>query len=312
MDTSFENFDNNGFAIFENVLTSEEVLIFRNECERLVQQKKIISQGDNDHIRNNVLMRSQIVQNTFLQEKVINAIKHICGEGFCVLPEISIMRSQYGGWHKDTTSVELFGYDFHKNSNFRVVNVAIYCQDNGEYGGGLDVVPGSHKTEDSFVDYYRTQANNTATATAKEERLQQSKFGISGLKKMVKDFLRSNKLLPAKYLRKETVNKVEYPLDSSDTRPGKYKIPSKRGDIVIFDLRMDHKASWPKREFDPLTISEKYAFFAICGANNEATFKYRDYLLKRAETQESYKYLNNYEVPAPLVEFADANNISIL
>jgi len=304
MDTSFENFDKNGFAVFKNVLTPAEMALFRKECELLVQQKKVVTQGDNDYIRNNILVRSDVVRNMFLQEKVIKVIRHICGEDFCILPEISIMRSQYGGWHKDTTSVELFGYDFHKNPNFRVVNVAIYCQDNGEYGGGLDVVPGSHKTVDSFVEFYRNQENNAMN------KKDPPRSAMVTLKTALKDFLKRNQLLPEKYLKKE--NKPSYPLDASDTRQGKYQIPSKMGDIVIFDLRMDHKASWPKGTFDPLSIPEKYAFFAICGANNDATVSYRNYLLKRAETQESYKYLQNYEIPATIQEFADRNNISIL
>ena len=306
MNTSFENFDKNGFVLFKNVLTPEEVAIFRGECERIVEQEKIISQGDNDYLRNNILVRSDIVRDIFLQEKVINVIKKICGDDFCILPEVSIMRSQYGGWHKDTTSVEIFGYDFHKTPDFRVVNVAIYCQDNGDYGGGLDVVPGSHKIVDSFVEYYRKQEND---ALNKKEPVISS---IVAIKTAIKDFLKTSKILPEKYFKKSTKNKVSYPLDVNDTKDGKYKIPSKIGDIVIFDLRMDHKASWPKSEFDPLSVPTKYAFFAICGANNDATVSYKNYLLKRSETQDSYKYLLDYEIPSTIREFADKNKINIL
>ena len=309
MDTSFENFDNNGFAIFENVLTPEELATFRKECESLIKQRKIVSQGDNDHIRNNILVRSDIIKNIFLQEKVINVIKHICGEGFCILPEISIMRSQYGGWHKDTTSVELFGYDFHKKPDFKVVNVAIYMQENSDFGGGLDVVPGSHKSDDSFVEYYRKQAN---ISPVKKSSIDLVKSGMNNVKAIFKDFLRNNKLLPAKYLRRENVVKADYPLDSSDRRAGKYKIHSKAGDLVIFDLRLDHKASWPKMEFDPESVPTKYAFFAICGVNNEATVEYRNYLLKRSETQEAYEYLREYKISQSLSDFASKNDIRIL
>jgi hypothetical protein len=75
---------------------------------------------------------------------------------------------------------------------------------------------------------------------------------------------------------------------------------------------MDHKASWPKKEFDPESVPTKYAFFAICGANNDTTIEYRDYLLKRSETQIAYKYLKNYNTTNSMNKLAAKYDIEIL
>jgi ectoine hydroxylase-related dioxygenase (phytanoyl-CoA dioxygenase family) len=310
MNSSVENFNENGYVLFKNILSEEEVLVFRRECEKIFLQRKSLSQGDSEYIRNNILMRSQVVRDIFFQDKILSLIKKVCGQEFCILPSISIMHSQYGGWHKDTTSVELFGYDFHKEKEFRIVNVAIYFQDNGEFGGGLDVVPGSHKSDDTFVDYFRN----------KEKDFKPYKRNLLDVLKSIKDDF---KLASKKILLKSGFSlfrhfelrkpiQIDYPLDSSDVVKNKHQIPSKAGDIVIFDLRLDHKASWPKKEIDSKSKQDKYAFFAICGSNNDTTLKHRDYLVNRSESQDAYKYLINYEIPEHLIELGHTFNVKIL
>ena len=261
-------------------------------------------------------MRSEIITNLFLQEKVLNTIKKICGDNFIILPEISVMKSQYGGWHKDTTSVELFGYDFHKKEEFNIVNVAIYCQDNGEFGGGLDVIPGSHKENDSYVDFFREQnkKNNNMIMAANygkstEPLLMKWK---EVTKQWIKTLLLKSRLLPSYYVKRHYSANFPYPLDSSDTKSKRIHIPSKIGDIVIFDLRLDHKASWPQKPFNPEFAPLKYAFFAFCGTNNTATMDYRDYLYKRAETDSSYYCLRNYKVPKQAIQLLEKTRVTIL
>ena len=105
---------------------------------------------------------------------------------------------------------------------------------------------------------------------------------------------------------------LSYELASSDTMENKYTIPSKAGDIIIFDLRMSHKASWPTKVFDPKSAPLKFAFFAICGVNNNTTYDYRQYLNKRAETQDAYFYLRNYNLSPMLMNFGEKNGINIL
>lgn len=304
--TPTELFKENGFVLFKNVLSSEEITKFRNECEHLVKQSKDVLQGDTDHIRNNVLVRSDLILKTFLQTKVVEKIEQVCGKNFLILPEISIMQSQYGGWHKDTTSIELFGHSFHKKDDFNVVNVAIYCQDNGELGGGLDVVPGSHKSDDSFVEHYKKISADTKKQEKPQSALQKA---ITYVMSKCNAVLVKIRLREAKEPKRFAKGTITYPLASSDKRPGKFTIPTTKGDIVIFDLRMDHKASWPKTEFDPFTVPNKYAFFAICGANNATTQEYIQYLKERSQTQDSYKYLVNYKASPELKQMAEAHGV---
>ena len=316
MDKEAIDFKNNGFAHFKSVLSAEEISIFRREIARIIKEKPNQELGETSYARGNILMRSEIITKLFLQEKVLDTIKKICGESFFVLPEISVMKSQYGGWHKDTTSVELFGYDFHKKEEFKVVNVAIYCQDNGEFGGGLDVVPGSHKKEDIYVDFHREKKENMMMTGGAPHQNAKSVSLLTQVKesakKVIKTILLKSGLLPAYYVQRHYAANFPFPLDSNDTKQDRIHVPSKIGDIVIFDLRLDHKASWPQKPFNPELAPLKYVFFARCGANNTATKEYRDYLFKRSETDLAYYCLKDYSIPALANELSKKNNVTIL
>src|SRR5262249_3919397 len=71
---------------------------------------------------------------------------------FIMLPENSATMNTFANrWHKDTTYLELNGHKFHWERDFLMVGAAYYLQDNSpEYGGGLDVEPGSHYQPDYF------------------------------------------------------------------------------------------------------------------------------------------------------------------
>ena len=118
------------------------------------------------------------------------------GEDFCFLPEMTAHHQGFGNWHKDTTSMEQDGEDFHRSPDFRMVQCAIYMQDQTErYGGGLDLVPGSHKGTDPTA-----------------------RGGVGSF---------------VYRLRRRVGGKVR-------------TLPSRAGDLVVFDLRTDHRATEPQ------------------------------------------------------------------
>jgi hypothetical protein len=67
-------------------------------------------------------------------------------------------------------------------------------------------------------------------------------------------------------------------------------IESKAGDVVIFHLRMSHRASEVKRVARS-DAERKLAFFMIAGANNASTRRYREWL-------DQYDKMNNVTRPA--------------
>lgn len=303
-----KEFQDSGFVIVPDVLDKNEVSKFRSEMDAVFKTPFVAAEGDTFYVRSNVFNRYQHLQKYFFRPQVIDAIRDILGEDFYLMPEVSISVAQYGNWHKDTTSVELFGFDFHKRPDFKVLNGAFYLQDNADFGGGLDVVPGSHLTSDTFTEHYRSQS---MTMQSKAKELPPSQ----GLKGVAINVLKKG--LPFVYStlkkRQERIAHLNsIPTVSSDTWPGRHTIPSKAGDLVLFDLRLDHKASWPKGMEGFTQQASKYACFVICGTKNQTSVDYKNYLFKRAESQHAYAYLKQYRPSAELIKSSTTHNISLL
>jgi hypothetical protein len=73
-------------------------------------------------------------------------LRELIGPGFVLLPEHAAHRNGFGGWHKDTNMFEDAGLMDHWSNDYAIYQGAIYLQDNtAEGGGGLSVVPGSHR-----------------------------------------------------------------------------------------------------------------------------------------------------------------------
>jgi hypothetical protein len=88
----------------------------------------------------------------FRNERLIRTLRGLLGDDFVFLTEFSLHDSFYAGWHTDTTSPNAkAGHEFHWSPTFTLVQIAIYLQDNGANGGGLDVVPRSHLADDPLA-----------------------------------------------------------------------------------------------------------------------------------------------------------------
>ena len=118
-----------------------------------------------------------------------------------------------------------------------MVTVGIYLQDNDEYGGGIRFVPGSHRGTDEFVELMKRKI--VARESLSNSRVKQILKRLSGGKLFdyQKPFLR---------------------------RPNEVNVPSKAGDILIWDMRLAHAASHPvvKR---PAPYGDKIGVFFTCG-----------------------------------------------
>lgn len=92
----------------------------------------------------------------FENEKLIGALRTLFGNDFVFVNEIGIQDSCFGGWHTDTSSAEgKGGHTFLWSPRFMTANVAIYLQDNGPCGGGLDIIPGSYTRNDPLAKSIR-------------------------------------------------------------------------------------------------------------------------------------------------------------
>lgn len=247
------DFKKNGFVILPQVFSPTEVADYRTQLAEIFS-KSPERPGDRQNIRFDPLPHHAGLRKTLAKKPVIEALTKLLGAGFLLLPEVSIHDSGlYGGWHRDTGSQESVGKRFHFSSDYNVVNVAIYFQDNHpKYGGGLDIVPGSHLTKSSW--WQNQKASN-----------RKIKFVLSHLDK--------RNLIPKSIMH---------------GRKGQYSIPSKAGDVVIFHTHCEHRPTHPK--IDPLPPEyRKFALFLLFSSNNAHARNYVDFI----RTRPDYLYLKN-------------------
>jgi ectoine hydroxylase-related dioxygenase (phytanoyl-CoA dioxygenase family) len=259
-------FIDEGYLVVPAALSSSEVSGLRLSMDQIFA-RPATEPGDYDSrptlgsVRFDVFSRNPQLQWLLARDTVVNAARALLGDDFLILPEMSAHRGGYGDWHKDTTQQEKAGRTFHWSPTFAMVELAFYLQDNGTAGGGLDVVPGSHRKPDRWV----------------AER---------GLAERVGASLERRRLLP----RRRGIS-----------------IPSRAGDLVIFDFRLDHKASWPRRGA-PSSGQPKYALFVACSANNSHAREYVDYIRTRPE----YVYLRDHVYPTEMRGIVEASGANLL
>lgn len=85
-----------------------------------------------------------------------------------------------------------------------------------------------------------------------------------------------------------------------------YSVPSKAGDLVVFDFRINHRATprikEPEREAD-----EKIAVFYACSSNTTHVDAYHNYLLSR----DDYVYLRDYQTTHELQTLAASSGLNL-
>lgn len=251
------HFREKGFLLIPGILTKEEVGFLR---KRILQ---IFDTGDWKKSPYNTERVLSDVYNTFpefinitITEKIINIIRSLLGTKPVLMPETSIHFRFYTGWHKDTTTQEKTGARFHHNPESLMIESGFYLQDNDEYGGGLTVMPGSNKTPDNFI------------ASAPD-----------------KSFLEKIK-------NRITKNSEETDHYINPHNHQIYNIPSKAGDMVIFNFLTNHRATLPKicKTDEVPYEKQKLAFFNAYSIDNSTAGEYYNYIRSRPEP--FYKYLN--------------------
>jgi hypothetical protein len=185
------------------------------------------------------------------QPKLTSALVELLGKPFVVPPHSSAMHESFGVFHTDTTGPELEGHSFHKQKEYRMVTAAIYLQDNNEYGGGIWLVPGTHRKPDKYV------------ALTLEKKAYRAKVAQSPMRKILKRLSRD---------RLFNWNA------SLEDEPGQVNVPTKAGDAVIWDMRLAHRAA-PARAAGAQFEGGKIGIFFTAGANNAITTKvYMDFV----------------------------------
>ena len=162
MVASFESeLENEGYIWLKKLLSDDEVKNLRDVIFQMFDEREKRSSRNYSVNRMSASMTywTPEIWKILFKEKLINALKTILEPGYSLIPDLHIQINTFGfvnnticgipipnefGWHTDAGD-EAFNLD-HLNPEYRLVKCGLYLQDNDtKYGGGIDIVPRSHK-----------------------------------------------------------------------------------------------------------------------------------------------------------------------
>lgn len=142
-------FHENGYLLIDSVFDSTQVAALRKEVVRLFQTLTQLKMHPRDTptVKYDLAHRYPGLKWMMFHGPIVSMIKSLLGESYYTpLTNICVQKANYSRWHRDTDYWEIIGHYEHYQPHFLMVNLVVYLQDNHpEYGGGLDVVVGSHK-----------------------------------------------------------------------------------------------------------------------------------------------------------------------
>lgn len=135
---SVEYFKENGYAVFPSVISTEEIDALRNVYETELASEEISTVPPTRFLQRPAFMAA------VLSDRCVQALRAILGGPFILLPNFTVRESVYLPWHNDAYFLPLEVRE--KDAPLHFVQCTIYLQDNDdEYGGGVTVVPGTHR-----------------------------------------------------------------------------------------------------------------------------------------------------------------------
>jgi ectoine hydroxylase-related dioxygenase (phytanoyl-CoA dioxygenase family) len=252
-----------GFCVLDGVLDAAGVTAMREHLTMALSLPEREGDGTSAFgrtVRQNLLRYPDVYRAVFTP-RVIAALQHVAadwpGGHFVVTPEHSFHRDGFGNgiadWHKDTDAQERAGWNFHWYPGYAVVQCAIYLQDSSSaWGGGLSVIPGSHKVPNPF-------------GMLQQPQLRESWYADKTM----------------------------------------HVIPSKAGDLVCFDTKLDHYATAKPPGSTP-PFGHKLAIFFSIAPRDQLSDLFATFLHARPD----YGFLASYAIPDDVQAIAHANNFS--
>lgn len=271
-------FFENGYISIPNVLSPEIVAELRSKILTIFKTndwKKV--EYNTEQVLCNIFNSYPEFVDVVLNKTLIDAVQSLLNSTPVLFPETAIHYKFYTGWHKDSTSIEKSGEKFHLNENAMFLQCGYYLQDNNELGGGLTVMPKSHQTTDNFIN--------------------PNSYSLSILDRI--------KLKLGSYSDEKNIR----------LNPNKHSVvdvPTKAGDLVIFNFKLNHSATFPKKikpESVPFEQS-KIAVFNAFSNDTENANKYFDFITKREEP--FYQSLKEYKPSQELLNTAEKLNFKVV
>jgi hypothetical protein len=273
-----QQFDEDGYLLLRDIFTPLQARGLREfflAKFNLPPEQRL--PGDTDSSQWDILSRYPEVRWLLFNERTLSALKMLAGDDFVILPDCFAALNSFVQWHKDTTASERRGQKIQWEKGYRMIAFLYYLQDNTEeYGGGLEVEPGSHLKPDPFI----------VRKPAWSQRPLRAKIG--------------SKIKAIWY--KATGRKP----NTGFRPPNTVFIPSKAGDLVLCHFLLNHRARQP-RKFPLPPEHEKIVIQGGISSNNRRFIQAR---LDFYHNRSGCFYPEGLCYPADLVKEAEAHGIS--
>ena len=269
-------FHKEGYLLLPGILSVDEVNLLREKLLGIFRSGEWKrSPFNTSNVLSDVYVNFPELIGISLKPSVVSIIKSLLGDDPVLMPETAVHYKFYTGWHKDTSSQERAGKDFHLKPESLMIEAGFYLQDNDEYGGGLTVMNGSQNTSDNWI-------------------LPASKKNI--FKRI------SNRIFPIKEEKNKEINPHGHKITD---------IRSRAGDLVIFNFRTSHRATMPSAcAVDQVPEHKhKLAFFNAFSVNNSTAREYLDFICSRPEP--FYRSLSSRKIPDGVLKKKDELGITI-
>jgi Phytanoyl-CoA dioxygenase (PhyH) len=282
-----------GYLLVPNVLTPEQVRWLRAFLRPKFDSPKFVP--DTHHWLLDVFGRYPELRWLCFHEPTLKIVRSLFGEDIVLLPDSTAHFNYFGGWHKDTGSFDRAGRLFFKEKDYLQWGLAYYLQDNtSEYGGGMDVEPGSHlEPEDLFI----------RPPPFRKRRVLERIWH---------------------HVNRRARRKYWQAWDEYDKSPRYEPDPSKvvsvlslAGDLVIFDSRINHHATppgkltpqygWIRRGMLPVE-HEKLAVFSAWSRNNSTARAYIEW----NKTRKEYPHLKDFSYPTDFLQDAERACVNLI
>lgn len=211
-----------------------------------------------DSVTTDIYERIPELTDIVFDARYLSAMRQLFGgrEEAVVLAEPAVHRGRYYYWHKDSTFLDEQNEDFHWRDGFAAAMTVMYLQANHpDYGGGITVVPRTHRDPDFYHTIPRMSLAERALLKAKK---------IAG---------RSH-------------------FDRLDRHPDLHPIASAKGDVLVLDMRLDHKGTpalkpAPEEKFGIMNIAcrgRATAEHLRAALRRRPSGYYREYLAAQPDT----------------------------
>ncbi len=152
-----DKFERDGFVLVRDVLTKQKVRFLREFLIGTLERHEAMPNMHEGIQTDSILYRAiwpnfyQINPDwfdIFCNARIVEPLHRLLGDPFVLTRDSIVHWGYFSVWHTDTTTSEVAGKLLHRDPDWRMLTVGIYLQS----GGGLCVVPGSHREPDPFVE----------------------------------------------------------------------------------------------------------------------------------------------------------------